>query len=163
MHRRSIPSTVAVGLAALALAGCATARPAPQPPADVKAEVRQALQRWSDLAGAGDLAAFMAQFDEGADLLVVGSDKGEVFQGRAAIEGWLGKLLAGNRFGWQMDRVDIDANGDTAWAFVDGSMTVRSPDGKVRFTAPYRFTAVLVKRGDRWAWRLFHGSVPAKE
>ncbi len=163
MIRTSIVSTVAIGLAGLALVGCAAARPAPQPPADVKAEVRLALQRWSDLAGAGDLAAFMAQFDEGADLLVVGSDKGEVFQGRAAIEGWLGKLLAGNRFGWQMDRVDIDVNGDTAWAFVDGSMTVRAPGGKVRFTTPYRFTAVLVKRGDRWAWRLFHGSVPAKE
>lgn len=163
MNRRSALSTVAIGLAGLALSACASARPSPQPPADAKAEVRQALQRWSDLAGAGDLAAFMAQFDEGADLLVVGSDKGEVFQGRAAIEGWLGKLLPGNRFGWQMDRVDVDVNGDTAWAFVDGSMTVRAPSGKVRFTRPYRFTAVLVKRGDRWAWRLFHGSVPAKE
>jgi ketosteroid isomerase-like protein len=151
MRRRWRGSAVAIGLAAMAVAGCAGARPSRQPPAEVKSEVRQALQRWNDLAGAGDLAAFMSQFDDGADLLVVGSDKGEVFQGRAAIEGWLGKLLAGNRFGWQMDRVDIDANGDTAWAFVEGSMTVRALSGKVRGTTPYRFTAVLVKRGDRWA------------
>jgi hypothetical protein len=53
-------------------------------------------------------------------------------------------LLAGNRFGWQMDRVDVYANGDTAWAFVEGSMTVRAPSSKVRgSTTPKGLTPSL--------------------
>jgi ketosteroid isomerase-like protein len=149
---------------ALLVAGCASTRPAPTAsPESVKAEVRLALQKWNDAAGRGDLAACMSQFDDTADIQLVGSDRGEVFRGRVEIETWLGKLMARNRFGWQMDRVDIDSSGDTAWAFVEGTMTVRDREGKVRATTPYRFTGVLVKRGDGWGWRLFHGSVPAGE
>jgi ketosteroid isomerase-like protein len=157
-------STACATVAVFLLAGCASTRPAPTPPSDaVQAEIRSALQRWNDDAGRGDLTAFMSRFDDAADILLVGSDKGEVFKGRAQIEGWLGKLMAKNRFSWQMDRVDIGASGDTAWVFVDGAMIVRNAAGKVLVTTPYRFTGVLVKRGDGWAWRLFDGSVPAGE
>jgi len=151
------------GLAALlCLVGCASPRADPPVSAElVRVEVRQALEKFSDIAGRGKLAEFMSQFDDGADILLVGSDKGEVFKGRAAMEGWLGRLLASNRFSWQMDRVDIGHQHETAWAFVEGKMIVKDVAGKVQGTTPYRFTAVLVKKEDGWAWRLFHGSVPA--
>jgi len=139
--------------------------PALPPPssAAVQGEVRRALEKFNEVAGSGDMAALMSQFDDGADIMLIGSDKGEVFKGRAAMEGWVLSLFKENRFGWQMDRVDISNHGDTAWAFVEGKMIVRDTSGKVWKTTPYRFTAVLVRRGDGWAWRLFHGSVPAKE
>ncbi len=154
----------AVLLGALGLPACASTRSASAPATDAeRAQVRQALQVFNDAAARGDVPGLMAQFDPDAQVLLVGSDRGEIFQGRAAIEAWLTRLLAKNRFSWQMDRVDVDLNGDTAWAFVDATVTIRAPDGKVRFTGPYRFAAVLVRRGDAWAWRMFHGSVPRGE
>lgn len=149
--------------AALLLSACAAAHRAGPPPAAPgadEARVRQALERWNEAAGRGDVGAFMAQFDGDAEILLVGSDRGEVFRGRAAAAGWLGKLLARNRFGWEMDRVELSVLGDAAWVFVEGRMTVRGADGTVRGSTPYRFSGVLVRRGDDWAWRLFHGSVP---
>ena len=145
--------------------GCAPPRTLSSPSAAaVQAEVRQALDQISERSARGDLSAVMALFDDEADILLVGSDKGEVFKGRAVMEGWLGQLYRGNGFSWQMDRVDISSHGDTAWAFVEGKMHVRDKlTGKLRFSTPYRFSAVMVKRGDRWAWRLFHGSAPGKE
>ena len=135
----------------------------PQSAEGVETEVRRALAQFDAAAAAGDVKGCLALFEDRADILLVGSDKGEVYKGPAAMEGWLTALLRNNRFSWEMDRVDISQNGDTAWAFVEGRMVVKDPAGKLRFKAPYRFSAVLVRRGDGWAWRLFHGSAPGKE
>lgn len=178
MNRQARPWTGSMGTLSLAgillLLGGAPAQAAPQatpqaapeaaPPAApgaVQAEIRGALDRFNEASARGDLAAVMASFDDRADVLLVGSDKGEVYLGRAAMEGWLGKLYKGTGFGWQMDRVDLGHHGGTAWVFVEGKMVLRDlPSGKVRGTTPYRFTGVLVKKGEAWIWRLFHGSVP---
>ena len=150
--------------AGLLLAGCASLRATPTPSGEaVQVEVRRALTQFNDAAAAGDVKGCLALFEDRADILLVGSDKGEVFKGPAAMEGWLAALLRNNRFSWEMDRVDISHHGDTAWAFVEGRMVVKDPAGKLRFKAPYRFSAVLVRKGDGWAWRLFHGSAPGKE
>ncbi len=148
----------------LVLTACATTQPAARSaPEATPAGIRAALESWTDAASRGDLAAAVGQFDDQADVLLVGSDKGEVFQGRVAIEGWLRRILAKNRFSWAMDRVEISTAGETAWVFVEGSMKVSDPAGTPRFTAPYRFSGVLVRRGDGWAWRLWHGSMPRAE
>lgn len=146
------------------LSSCGSPQMVPPPTAAVvDGEVRQALQEFSDRAGRGDVRQFMSQFDEGADIMMVGSGGTQVFKGRAAIEAWLGQVFSGLRLSFQMNRVDISHNGETAWAFVEGTETQRDLSGKVLGISPYRFTAVLVKRGDRWVWRLFHGSTPEKE
>lgn len=150
------------GIVLLFALGCATPRAVPAQ-AQVDAEVRRALEQFNAAAATGDVKACLALFEDRADILMVGSDKGEVFKGPAAMEGWLGALMRGNRFSWEMDRVDISHHGDTAWAFVEGRMVVKDPAGKLRFKAPYRFSAVLVRRGQGWAWRLFHGSGAGKE
>jgi len=161
--RRRIQTTIwCTGLVLGMALGCQAPRSVPAP-AQVDAEVRQALEQFSNAAAAGDVKACLALFEDRADILLVGSDKGEVFKGPAAMEGWLRGLLRSNRFSWEMDRVDLSHHGDTAWAFVEGRMVVKDPAGKLRFKAPYRFSAVLVRRGDGWAWRLFHGSAPGKE
>ncbi len=151
-------------LLVLLLGGCATARPPSTPSSDAsRQEIRVALQRWNDATSRGDLDAFMAQLDDGAEVLVVGSDKGEVFSGTKAIAGWLGKMFVHNRFAWDVDGALVGVDGDSAWVFVDGAMTVRDPAGKLRGKVPYRFSGVLARRGGVWRWRLFHGSVPGKE
>ncbi len=153
----------AILLLALLVSGCSSPRNDTVPsPATVQTEVRQALGRFSDLSGRGDVALFMSQFDSVADIMMVGSGKEQVFKGRAAIEQWLAPLLPTKHISFQMDRVDISSHGETAWAFVEGTETIRDETGKVLASDPYRFTAVLVKQGDRWVWRLFHGSTPEK-
>lgn len=147
----------------LGVVGCSSPRTdTAASPATVQTEVRQALDKFSDLSGRGDVALFMSQFDSVADIMMIGTGKEQVFKGRAAIEQWLTPLLPTKRISFQMDRVDISSHGETAWAFVEGSETVRDETGKVLASDPYRFTAVLVKQGDRWVWRLFHGSTPEK-
>ncbi len=94
--------------------------------------------------------------------MMVGSGNTQVFKGRAALEAWLGQVFSEMRISFEMNRVDISHHGDTAWAFVEGTETARDLSGKVLGINPYRFTAVLVKRGDVWVWRLFHGSTPEK-
>ncbi len=157
----------AIGLAlvgALALAGCASTRPAPtETREDARPAVQAALARWNEAAGRGDLAGMMAQLDDRAEVLLVGSDTGEVFAGRPAIETWLARLFRNARFTWKMDRVDVDANGDTAWVFVEGAMSVTDKAGKPRGSTPYRFSGVLVRRDGGWAWRQWHGSIPRAE
>ena len=165
MGRHWIPSMVLLVLLGIVpVFGGQAPEAAPQRSNEmVIAEVRRALGQFDAAAAAGDVKGCLALFEDRADILLVGSDKGEVFKGPAAMEGWLTALLRNNRFSWEMDRVDISHHGDTAWAFVEGRMVVKDPAGKLRFKAPYRFSAVLVRRGDGWAWRLFHGSTPAKE
>ena len=58
-----------------------------------------------------------------------------------------------------MSNMTVDQNGETAWAFVDGTATVNQDNGKV-MEMPYRITVVMVQKGKAWKWRLFNGSVP---
>ncbi len=124
-----------------------------------KKEITSALELWNTMAKNRDVNHFMDLFDENADIIVVGSDSGEVFKGRNQIETWMKMLFAHRSFSWDMNRVDIHHNGNTAWVFMDGNMIVSNDKGKtVKF--PYRFTGILVKVKNTWKWRLFDGSVP---
>ena len=125
----------------------------------VKNEITAALELWNTMAKSRDTGRFMDLFDKTADIIVVGSDSGEVFKGREQIEGWMKMLFAHRSFSWDMKRIDIDHNGNTAWVFMDGYMMVTNDKGKsAKF--PYRFTGILVKSKNEWKWRLFDGSAP---
>lgn len=128
--------------------------------------VRSTLDAMNAACAARDLAAFMALFDDDP-VLFVGSDKPEVFRGRAATEGFI-RMFFGAPFTAQFDLSDvvIRENGDSAWAFVNGEM-VRTGDrgaaaGKVGRNA-YRITVTMVRKDGRWRWQHFHGSVPGAE
>jgi ketosteroid isomerase-like protein len=128
-----------------------------------RGEITEALTLWNTAAKKGSSEDVMALFDTSpAGILLVGSDKGEVYKGTAEVRRWLGMLFAHAGFSWEMDRVDIDASGATAWVFVEGSMVVRWDTGQTR-KSPYRFTGFLVKKEDGWRWRLFNGSSPNGE
>ena len=125
-------------------------------------EITQALKDWNTATGSANSELTMAQFDNTENIMVIGSDSGEIYKGKEQIRGWMNALYKNNCFSWEMNRVDIDYSGKTAWVFVDGTMVVSRKSGKIRRT-PYRFTGILVKKGNAWKWRLFDGSVPASE
>jgi len=127
--------------------------------AAITKEITASLELWNNSARNRDVNHFMELFDNNEAILAVGSDSGEVFKGREQIENWMKTLFARRGFSWDMKRVDIDHNGNTAWVFMDGYMIVTNDKEKtVKF--PYRFTGILVKVKNTWKWRLFDGSVP---
>ncbi len=125
----------------------------------VMKEIVSALELWNKSCKSSDIGQTMELFDKSAEVMVVGSDSGEVFKGREQIEGWMKMLFAHRSFSWEMSRVDIDSNGNTAWVFMDGFMIVSTDKGKTA-KFPYRFTGILVKVKNDWKWRLFDGAVP---
>ncbi|UHQ19870.1 nuclear transport factor 2 family protein [Lysobacter sp. KIS68-7] len=129
---------------------------------DTKQQVAAALEAWNAAASRGDIDAFMQQFDPAGEVLLAGSDHGEVFRDQAAIRTWVSGLFEHHRFSWDLSHADIDSNGNTAWVFVDGTMTLTNDVGETSRT-PYRFSGVMVKHGDAWKWRMFDGSIPAGE
>jgi ketosteroid isomerase-like protein len=129
----------------------------------VKSEITETLNLWNTTAKNADVDKFMSLFDDTENIMLVGSDSGEIFKGKIQIRGWLGQLFKNNSFSWEMNRIDIDSYANTAWVFVDGSMIVSNKkSGKMRKT-PYRFTGIMVKVQDVWKWRLFDGSNPRPE
>jgi uncharacterized protein (TIGR02246 family) len=127
--------------------------------ASIKSEILACLQAWNDAAKERDLEGFMALFDDSENIVLAGSDTGEVFKGKDRIKEWLKMLFEYAAFSWEMDRVETDYFENTAWVFMEGRMVV-VPSGKEPNKTPYRFTGVLVKRNNEWKWRLFDGSVP---
>lgn len=124
-----------------------------------KKEILSALELWNTSCKSRNIAQTIELFDKSPDIIVIGSDSGEVFKAKDQIEKWMKMLFAHRSFSWDMSRVDIDTNGNTAWVFMDGFMIVTNDKGKsARF--PYRFSAVLVKVKNDWKWRMFDGAIP---
>jgi ketosteroid isomerase-like protein len=132
------------------------------PSAKVKTEITAALEQFNAAAKRANVDETLSLFDNTDDILLVGSDSGEIYKGKEQIRGWLAALFKHNSFAWEMNRIDIDCNGKTAWVFVDGAMVVTNSKGKIRKT-PYRFTGIMVKKNKEWKWRLFNGSNPRPE
>jgi ketosteroid isomerase-like protein len=128
----------------------------------VKNEIAEALKIWNTACKNAKLDQVMSMLDNTDGLMVVGSANGEINKGQEEVKAWLGQLFGFAGFSWEMDRIDIDSNGKTAWVFVDGKMIVNFKKGGTKVT-PYRFTGILVKKKGAWKWRLFDGSVPQQE
>ena len=128
----------------------------------VKNEIREMLTQWNIAAKSANVEQAVSLFDSSENIMLVGSDSGEIFKGKDQIKGWLTLLFKHNSFYWEMDRIDIDNNNETAWVFMDGSMIVANDKGK-SFKRPYRFTGIMVKKENIWKWRLFDGSIPKQE
>lgn len=153
--------------AGLLLAGCVAAfLPAPGAAAAATADdaaIRASLDSLNAVMARRDVPAVMALFDDDDDILLVGSDTGEIFHGRKAVAGFI-KALCGLPFVFSFDMPDVTVRrtGRSAWVFVDGAMVHTRDNGKVT-RAPYRFSIAMVKRGREWRWQVFHGSVPGAE
>lgn len=122
-------------------------------------EISDALALWNQACKNADLELVMSMLDSSENIMIVGSDNGEINKGKDEVRKWLGNLFGFARFSWEMNRIDIDSYGKTAWIFVDGKMIVNFHGGGQKVT-PYRFSGIMVKKKGNWKWRLFNGSVP---
>lgn len=125
----------------------------------VKGEIIQTLQRFNTAAQNSNTDQVMALFDKTSNIMFIGGDSAEIWKGEDQIRGHLNSIFPQESVSLQMDRVDIDYHENTAWVFVDGYIAIVSNKGE-KFKAPYRFTAILVKRDGDWKFRLFNGSNP---
>ena len=128
----------------------------------VKSEITRALEIWNNAAKTANLELALTLFDDSPDIMLVGSANGEVSKGKDQAKVWLSQIFGFAGFSWEMNRVDIDSNGKTAWIFMEGKMIVKFHAGGTKIT-PYRFTGIMVKKKGVWKWRLFDGSVPQGE
>ena len=122
-------------------------------------EIKQTLRLFNTAAQQANTEGIMKMFDATANIMFIGSDSAEIWKGEARIREHLNSIFPQERVSLDMKRVDIDSNGQTAWAFVDGQIIITTDKGE-EFKAPYRFTIILVKKGKDWKIRLFDGSAP---
>ncbi len=129
--------------------------------------IRATLDALNAACAHRDIAAFMDLFGDTDDILFVGSDTGEVYQGRKATADFMQMLFKlPFVFSFDLKNLSQRQDGNTAWVFTDGNMIHTGDSGKVGgkvSTKPYRFSVTLVKHDGRWKWQLFHGSVPGAE
>jgi hypothetical protein len=97
----------------------------------IQKEIRSALDQWNIATGSRGINKFMALLDDTPEVMIVGSDSAEIFKGRGQIEAWIKKLFVHKGFSWEMSRLDIDYNGNTAWVCVDGTEVITTDKGKV--------------------------------
>ena len=125
----------------------------------VRKGISETLQLWNTSATNANVDQAMLLFDNSVNIMLIGSDSGEIFKGKDQIRGWLNQIFEYASFSWEMKRIDIDYNGKTAWVFVDGTMVVKIHKGGT-IKKPYRFSGIMVKKNNVWKWRLFDGSEP---
>ncbi len=123
-------------------------------------EVQQTLAALNAATTQRDVAATMALFDDTDDIMLVGSDAGEVFKGRKILAAHLKEIYAlPFVLSFDLPSVTVHVEGQTAWIFSEGTEVINEGEGKISRT-PYRLTVCLVKRGEHWKWQVFSGSVP---
>ena len=118
------------------------------------------LDRTSDRFGARDVEGVLDLFSLDEDILLVGSEVGEVARGPDGIRRSLVELFdRPEAYSFEWDTRDISVVGDMAWVFADGLVVVHGDDGSTE-KLPYRISGVLQQVGDRWLWWMFVGSEP---
>lgn len=134
---------------------------------DDQVAVRSTLDALNAACANRDIRAFMELFGDSDEILFVGSDTGEVYQGRKATADFMQMLFnLPFIFSFDLKNLTLRQDGNAAWIFTDGNMIHTGDKGKAAgnvSTKPYRFSVTLVKHDGRWSWRLFHGSVPGAE
>lgn len=125
---------------------------------ETQSELELTLRTFFDLVSRRNMKV-LDEFAAGSDVLLVGSDDGEIARGKASIEAFFTKIFARpHTFDWHSNRLDVGWVGEIAWFFAEGEMTIESADRKE--TGPYYISGVMEKRGGRWYWRQYHGSEP---
>lgn len=87
----------------------------------------------------------MLLFDNSENIMLIGSNKGEIWKGKDQNKGHLDSIFLQESVSWEMTRIDIDGNNNTAWVSVDGSIIISYKKGET-IKAPYRFTGIMVKK-----------------
>jgi len=123
-------------------------------------QIVQTLEAIGDLFGARDVEGVLDLFSPGEDVLLVGSESGEVARGREGIRRSLEELFErpeAYSFVWKSP--DVSVAGELAWVFAEGSVLILGDDGATD-RLPYRMSGVLELVAGRWLWRMLVGSEP---
>ncbi len=105
----------------------------------------------------GRLNESMACFTEDADVSLFGSELSDTSLGPASIREHLAMLYAQPyRILFDLQAGKVSAHGNVAWLTAGGTLRLSTDDER----RPYRLSAVMERRADRWLWQLFCGSEP---
>ena len=116
------------------------------------------MERFSRLVSAR-APRVLEEFAQESDVLLTGSEAGEVVSGRQEIEAFFHRIFArAAAYSWEWDRIESSQAGDVAWFLTDGRVILSTEDDQRG--SPYRISGVLVRYGDRWRWTQYHGSEP---
>jgi ketosteroid isomerase-like protein len=127
---------------------------------DVEATVIAVLNEFNDAISARDLERVLALFAPDEDTFLMGSEAGEMATGPGELQELFRRIFArSGSFSWTWNSKLVSTAGSTAWVALD-SVVHYSEASRVR-NLPYRITAVLEQRGDKWLLAQFHGSEPA--
>ena len=125
--------------------------------AEVKWAVLKAVDVFFDHIANGRLHESVACFTDDADITLIGSEAGELAVGAARIRALLADVYARPyRVLFRFSDRRVSAHGNVAWFTGEGTFRLSTGDEE----RPYRLSAVLERRGDRWLWQLFSGSEP---
>jgi ketosteroid isomerase-like protein len=123
---------------------------------DVEATFRALLDA---LTRDRDADAAIALYATDDDVAFWGSTVDEIAFGPQAVARVLREIVASPSelaFTWE-PRVHVA--GDAAWLNAVGEVRVQNPGRELKI-APYRITAVFVRRDGAWRWHTFSGSEP---
>ena len=128
--------------------------------AQTEAAVLAVLDAFNTAVATGARDAVLDLFTPDPDVFLLASEAGERAIGRAELERFFSRAFARPvAFSWTWDAGIVSAAGPVAWVALDATVHMTSERGTQR--APYRITAVLERRGDRWLLAQYHGSEPA--
>ena len=132
-----------------------------QSDAQARSWVYQVLERFNHLVSTQNLQV-LAEFVPGDEVLLVGSESGEIAKGRQELEAFFTRVFARQAtFSWEWDRIDVSHAGDLAWFFAEGQVILSNTSGQRK--SPYRISGVLERHGEHWLWSQYHGSEPVSE
>jgi len=87
---------------------------------DIQSQVREVLERFNELVSTKN-PQVLAEFAPGEDVLLIGSDAGEVSKGSQELRAFFERIFAREiSFSWVWDRLDVSLVGDIAWFFAEG-------------------------------------------
>ncbi len=125
--------------------------------AEAKWGVLKAVDALLDAIANGQHRDSVAAFTGDEDAMLIGSEPGEIAIGPEALRTFFAELYAKPyRVIFTLPERRVSAMGNVAWLTGEGTYRM-STGGEEK---PYRLTAVLERRQDRWLWQLFSGSEP---
>jgi ketosteroid isomerase-like protein len=124
----------------------------------LRLQIDEVLELFNNLVSTKD-PQVLAEFVPGDDVLLVGSDSGEIAKGRKQLEAFFARIFARKAtFSWEWERIEASQAGGLAWFFAEGRVVLSTMQEQRK--SPYIVTGVLERHGERWLWRQYHGSEP---
>jgi ketosteroid isomerase-like protein len=124
----------------------------------LRMQIDEVLELFNNLVSTKD-PQVLAEFVPGDDVLLIGSDYGEIAKGRQPLEAFFARIFAREvTFSWEWERIEASQAGDLAWFFAEGQVVLSTTQEQRK--SPYRVSGVLERHGERWLWRQYHGSEP---